>query len=149
MSDSFATPLTVARQAPLCTGILQARILADSEYLSFMKCFSPDWDEVAFDSLLLSSLTAPTLSLHLRSTGTQSQPHRAGPLSFSVKLSNAKTPHTLLLGVWTANPRVLVFLLCSLTALDSVMGSTRLFYFHKIPFASLVFDFSLIDIRAY
>ena len=134
LSVVVATPLTVACQAPLSTGILQARILADSEYLSFMKCFSPDWDEVAFDSLLLSSLTAPTLSLHLRSTGTQSQPHGASPLSFSVNLSNAKMPRTLLLGVWTANPRVLVFLLCSLTALDFCHGKYAFILFPQNPF---------------
>ena len=115
-------------------GILQARILGDSEYLSFMKCFTLDWDEVAFDSLFLSSLTPPTLSLYLRSTGTQSQPHRDGPLSFSVNLSNANTPCTLLLGVWTANPRVLVFLLCSLTALDFCHGKHAFILFSQNPF---------------
>lgn len=52
----------------------------DFEYISFVKRFTLDWELVAFDSLLLSSLTPPTLSLYVGAAGTQNHPHRAGHL---------------------------------------------------------------------
>lgn len=84
----------VAARLSLCTGISRQEYWPTLSTSLTYEMLQPGLGRSGVDSSLVQPNKRPTLSLHLRSTGTQSQPHRAGPLVILCKAQQrSRRPH--------------------------------------------------------